>query len=180
MTVDTARAVTATFARLITASVTTSGVGTVSSQPRGISGTGGSAQFPVGFPVTLTALPPPGGRFSSWSGVCSGSTAPTCTFTPSANVSALARFDPGLGGVSVRKAGTGTGFVVSQPDQLVNCGPGCDAAYPLGTTVRLYAIPDPGSRFGSWSGACTATSTMCEVTLKEARTLIATATFLSP
>jgi RHS repeat-associated protein len=44
----------------------------------------------------------------------------------------------------------------------------CGAAYPFNTVVTLTAVPDTGSAFGGWSGACSG-SGACQVTLDQAR-----------
>jgi chitodextrinase len=73
-------------------SVTTSGTGTVTSNPAGINcGTTCSAAFASGSSVTLTATPGSGFTFNSWSGACSGSGA--CTLTMSAARSVNATFN---------------------------------------------------------------------------------------
>jgi hypothetical protein len=59
-----------------------SGSGTVTSAPAGITcGVTCGAQFDALAPITLTAAPATGSVFTSWSGVCVGTTV-TCTFTP--------------------------------------------------------------------------------------------------
>jgi hypothetical protein len=77
--------------------------------------------------------------------------------------------------LTVRKAGTGTGTVTSSPTGI-NCGTACTASYASGTSVRLTATPATGSRFSSWSGGCTGTSTTCTTTMTAAKTV--TASFL--
>lgn len=62
-------------------------------------------------------------------------------------------------GLTVNKAGTGSGTVTSNPAGL-NCGAICSATFPAGTSVTLTAIPSAGSVFTGWSnGACSGTST---------------------
>ena len=65
-------------------------------------------------------------------------------------------------GVSVKKAGTGAGTVVSGPAGI-NCGSTCVATYPAGTVVTLTAAAASGSTFTGWSGACAGTGS-CTVT----------------
>ena len=65
--------------------------------------------------------------------------------------------------LAVSKAGTGSGTVTSSP-QGIDCGATCWASFGQGSTVVLTAIPDPGSSFSGWSGACTGTGA-CSVTI---------------
>ena len=65
------------------------------------------------------------------------------------------------GMVSVTRAGSGSGAVVSDPPGI-SCGAGCSAAWPGATVVTLTATPDAGSVFAGWLGACTGTG-VCTV-----------------
>lgn len=83
---------TATF----TLSVGRSNTGTVTATPNGVDralscGSACSAKFNSGTAVTLTATPPAGKQFGSWSGACSG-TATTCSVTMSKDTSVQANF----------------------------------------------------------------------------------------
>jgi len=86
----------ATFKNQFTLSVGTSNPGTVVGTPTGNDralncGGACSAKFTDGTQVTLTAVPPAGKTFVSWSGACSG-TDPVCAVTVNANLSAKAAF----------------------------------------------------------------------------------------
>ncbi len=48
----------------------------------------------------------------------------------------------------------GPGRVVSNPAGI-NCGPDCRETVACGTVVTLTALPNPGSTFAGWMGACT-------------------------
>ena len=95
-----------------------------------------------------------------------------------------ASFGTGSGGgvptsysLTVSRAGTGTGTVISSPSGI-NCGATCSASYSSGAIVGLTATPASGSTFAGWSGACTGTGA-CSVTMSAAKT--ATANFsMSP
>ncbi len=125
-----------------------SGTGTVTSSPAGINcGADCNEIYNTGTVVTLTATPDPGSRFVAWSGD------PDCTdgsVTMNANKTCTATFNQ-IFTLSVTKAGSGTGTVTSNPTGI-NCGADCTEIYDSGTVVSLAAMPDPGSRFVSWSG----------------------------
>lgn len=62
---------------------------------------------------------------------------------------------PQLFGLSVAKAGAGSGTVTSAPTGI-NCGTDCSESYNSGTLVTLTAIPAADSTFAGWSGTgCT-------------------------
>jgi hypothetical protein len=75
-------------------------------------------------------------------------------------------------GLSVTKAGTGSGTVTSSTGGI-NCGSTCSATIASGTTVTLTATAASGSTFGGWSGSCTGTGS-CVVTMTAARAVTAT------
>lgn len=73
--------------------VSVSNSGTVTSNVGGINcGTICQATYAAGTAVTLTATPPAGKTFASWSGACSGTT-PTCMVTVNASLSVKANFN---------------------------------------------------------------------------------------
>ncbi|MEX0621213.1 MAG: hypothetical protein WD181_06485 [Solirubrobacterales bacterium] len=55
--------------------------------------------------------------------------------------------------VSVSKSGTGQGAVTSSPGGIW-CGADCSSNFAIGTSVALTAVASKGSRFSTWSGAC--------------------------
>lgn len=75
----------------------------------------------------------------------------------------------------VTGGGAGTGGVTSQQPGI-DCGTACVALYAKGATVRLTATAGSGSTFAGWQGACTGTSTTCELTLDGDRAVTATFT----
>lgn len=126
-------------------------------------------EYPSGTNVTLTATPNPGYSFGGWSGDCTGTGGCTVSMTSSKNVSVL--FIPSsLFGVSVNKAGTGSGTVTGTG---INCGTDCSESYPVGTAVTLTATADSGSYFAGWSGDCTGAGA-CIVTMDMAKNVTAT------
>jgi hypothetical protein len=55
--------------------------------------------------------------------------------------------------LTVTKSGLGSGTVVSSSGDI-NCGDACQAKYKKPTRVVLNAVPDAGSFFAGWTGAC--------------------------
>ena len=159
-----ARSVTATFAQsaptayLLSVTKTGTGSGSVTSSPTGVTcGSTCSASFSSGASVTLTAVPSTGSTFTGWSGGgCTGTG--TCTVTMSAAQTVAAAFTvtppPSTYPLSVIKNGAGAGTVVSNPGGI-DCGTTCSASFAGGAAVGLTAIPESGSTFAGWSGACT-------------------------
>ncbi len=94
VTVDQARAVTATFVAdpvVFGLSVATAGSGSVTSSPAGIScGPVCTASFVDGTSVSLSAVPAAGWSFAGWSGACVGTS--TCTVAMTAARSVTAAF----------------------------------------------------------------------------------------
>ncbi len=151
------------------------GTGTVSSAPTGIScGTDCTEPYTTNTSVTLIATPASGSKFTSWSGACTG-TATTCTLSMSAAKSVTATFDKVVTTqtLTVTKAGTGTGTVSSAPAGI-SCGTDCTEPYTTNTSVTLTATPASGSKFTSWSGACTGTATTCTLSMSAAKSVTAT------
>ncbi|HVL97633.1 MAG TPA: hypothetical protein VM266_17395 [Solirubrobacteraceae bacterium] len=76
--------------------------------------------------------------------------------------------------LTVRKAGDGSGTVVSAPAGI-DCGTDCTEEFARDTEVTLAASPEDGSRFeGFTGGGCSGTAASCTVTMSEARTVTAT------
>jgi uncharacterized repeat protein (TIGR02543 family) len=94
---------------------------------------------------------------------------------PSSVVAGLAIFGekaPGTNNLTVTKAGTGSGTVISTPPGIL-CGLVCTAPFATGSTVNLRATPNEGSVFTGWSGACTGAGT-CNVTTNGDQSVTAT------
>jgi hypothetical protein len=149
------------------------GTGTVASSPPGIScGTSCSADFASGTVVSLTAAPDSGFTFAGWSGACSGTGACSVTMDAAKSVSANFTANPGPFTLTVAKSGAGAGTVTSTPSGI-SCGTTCSASFASGTVVSLTAVPDSGSTFAGWSGACSGTGA-CSVTMDAAKSVSAT------
>ncbi|VAW86677.1 hypothetical protein MNBD_GAMMA16-1333, partial [hydrothermal vent metagenome] len=133
-----------------TLTVETSGSGTVTSEPGGIScgaaaGRDCSEPYNQGTVVTLTAAVGNGFIFSGWGGACSGTdviTKVTIDAAKSCKANFTQRFT-----LSVKKSGTGT--VTSDPSGI-SCGEDCSEPYNQGTQVTLTAEAGPGFRFVGW------------------------------
>ena len=174
VTLSAAKTVTATFDKLVTYTLTASktGSGTISSNPLGIScGTDCSEAYVTGTVVTLMATPATNYQFTGWSGACSG-TVSTCTVSLTAAKSVTANFQP-IFVLTTSKTGAGSGTITSLPGG-VNCGSDCSEAYLNNTTVTLTATAATGSKFTSWSGACSGTTTTCTVSMTAAKSVTAT------
>jgi hypothetical protein len=148
------------------------GEGKVTSSPAVIDcGATCSAEFAEGTEVTLSATAEAGSEFAGWSGACTGTGSCKVTMSEAKSVTATFEEVP-LFTLSVSKAGTGSGTVMSSPAGI-NCGGTCSAEFEEGKTVTLSATPASGSSFTGWSGACTGTAA-CNVTMSEAKSVTAT------
>ena len=90
--------------------------------------------------------------------------------TAARNVTAT--FSATLYTLTVTKAGTGTGTVISSPAGI-NCGVDCSQDYDHGTLVTLTPTPGVGQQFDGWSADCSG-SGACVVTMDQARSVTAT------
>ncbi|GJL61396.1 MAG: hypothetical protein NPIRA04_00500 [Nitrospirales bacterium] len=71
----------------------------------------------------------------------------------------------------------GSGTVTSSPSG-VNCSSGsCNTSFATGTVITLTATPASGQTFNNWSGACSGTTTSCQLTLDANQSV--TATFMT-
>jgi beta-xylosidase len=130
------------------------------------------ATYTSGATVTLTATAASGSTFSAWSGACAGTG--TCIVSMTADRTVTATFTAQVTtyGLTVTKAGTGSGTVTSSPAGI-SCGSTCNATYASGTSVTLSAAAGSGASFAGWSGACTGTGS-CVLTMTAARSVTAT------
>ncbi|MGZ4318446.1 MAG: InlB B-repeat-containing protein [Gaiellaceae bacterium] len=83
----------------------------------------------------------------------------------------------GTFGLTVSKAGNGTGRITSSPAGI-DCGEFCSHSYTAGTMVTLNATAGQNSVFSGYSGACSGMS--CTVTMSQARSVTATFTSTAP
>ncbi|QOY87706.1 InlB B-repeat-containing protein [Paludibaculum fermentans] len=124
-----------------------------------------SASLNTGTSVTLTAAAAKGVVFAGWGGACQG-TALTCTFTMNAATSVTASFKSSFT-LSVNRAGKG---VVTSAPAGIDCGGrgSCSNTFPQDAQVTLTAVPDPGSAWTGWGGACSGTALTCTVSMTKA------------
>ena len=85
-------------------------------------------------------------------------------------IQALKDAGPAQWPLTVSKAGTGSGTVISNPVGI-NCGADCSETYNNNTLVDLTANPSTGSNFAGWSGDC---STSGQVTMTANKNCTAT------
>ena len=148
-----------------------SGSGTVTSDPTGIDcGVTCSYEFLPDTLVTLTAEPETNSRFAGWSGGCSGEEE-TCQVMMETAKTISAEFVMQYD-LTVMKTGTGSGTVTSVPAGI-DCGENCTSKFDLDEVVSLTAEADAGFRFAGWSGACSGTDTLCQVTINEVKNVTA-------
>ena len=137
-----------------------------------------SASYPSGTTVTCTESPAGSSQFTGWSGgTCSGTG--SCSFSLNANTTIIANFSEGYA-LAVTLAGTGTGTVTDNLDQL-SCNAGtCSGSYTSGTSVILTASAGGNSIFAGWGGACSSTGVIaqCTVTMNSAQNV--SAAFIVP
>ncbi|MCR4279398.1 MAG: hypothetical protein NUV78_01530 [Candidatus Zambryskibacteria bacterium] len=169
---DSAKSTSANFStNNYTLSASVSGSGSVNSSPAGISNctSSCSASYAYNTAVTLTATPNAGQNFSGWSGSCSGTG--SCVVTMSTARSVTATFTTNSYGLTVSRAGNGSGSVSSSPGGI-SCGSDCSESYTYNTSVSLYPSASAGSSFSGWSGDCSGTGA-CTVSMTTARSVTA-------
>jgi hypothetical protein len=176
------RKVFANFTRLqrtVTAGTGGTGTGSVS-DPNGLGaiqdcGDSGTCSGPYdeGSAIELIATPTGHSTFTGWSGGCTNQSGP-CHLVVEGTPSVTAHFTA-QHSISVRKAGSGAGGVISDPIGL-DCGAVCVGFFTDAESVTLSAVPSGHSTFVGWSGAGCSGTGVCEVEVGEAATNV-TATF---
>ncbi len=152
------------------------GTGTVTSNLGGIScGATCAAIVNTGGSVTLTAVADASSSFTGFTGGgCSGA-GTTCIVPMNQATEVTATFALASFNLTLTKAGTGQGGVVSAPTG-VECDDNCSSdtgAYVANTVVTLFATAADDSTFTGWSNACTGTGP-CVTTMSAARAVTAT------
>lgn len=120
-----------------------------------------------------------------------GGTDTTCGGCPSVQFSNVISFTVGATtggggalptkvGLTVKKAGSGSGTVTSFPTGI-DCGGSCTQLYSRDGHVTLTPTPAAGSIFTGWDGGgCSGYSPTCEVTMNVAQTVVATFDLIQP
>jgi len=172
VTLDAAKAVTATFAAAPqTLSLTIVGTGSVASSPAGVACSAScSTSLTAGTALVLTATPGTNQVFVGWGGLCSGTG--TCSVTMDAAKAVTANFAVSTKALTLTISGTGS---VSSAPTGVACSVSCVTNATTGTAYVLTATPGTGQVFTGWSGTagCTGTGT-CSVTMDAAKAVSAT------
>ena len=201
VTMDKARAVTATFNGFAAANSLTvikdgsgSEFGRVLSTPAGIDcgASGGNRNcansFTGGQSVTLVASIPDansGTAFAGWEvylgnnavpepNMCTGAE-PTCQITMTGvAVTVRARFERGYI-LTLQNHGNGQGNIIANAGHLqtICFDTMCSQTYNFNQTVTLTANPGSGSAFRGWQGACSGFNPVCTVTMNQARLVTA-------
>jgi len=148
-----------------------------------LSADNGSAIYSSGI-ISWTGVLSPGQRANvTYAALVSADTPPGIFVTNTATISgdgardgmqASAAFWLDVYTLTVSKAGDSSGAVTSIPAGI-DCGSDCSGAFTYGTLVTLTAVPDTGSTFAGWAGACSGAGE-CAVTMTG--TLHVTATFI--
>jgi hypothetical protein len=150
--------------------VATSGSGTVTSTPAGIScGATCFANFVEGSEVELTATPQPHSSFSGWSEGCSGTGTCKVTIPGNDSTKVTATFAPITR--TVQAAVEGAGKVTATTGAISGCTAGggtCSGSYDENSEVVLNASPDAHQKFVSWSGCSSTEGSKCKLTVPAA------------
>ncbi len=152
------------------------GSGSVTSTPPGIDcGVVCTSAFAVK-PVTLAAHPDDGSVFVAWKGGgCSGTGTCSVPLRGPTAVVAVFRLTSKGKTLTIEKAGTGTGYVLSDPRRIA-CGSTCTATFDSGSKVVLIAKPAFNAIFVGWSGGGCPVSGNCTLTMDADKTVTATFT----
>lgn len=133
--------------------------------------------------VSLTAVTASGhtADFNGWGGDCSSLSA-SCTFSMTGAKSVSA----GFGGPSTtyqltgHVAGAGTGAISGAGLTCSSLAPSCSSPEAADARLTMVAVPDPGSTFDHWSGACTGSAPECTVAMTAAQSVTATFAAVTP
>lgn len=128
-----------------------------------VSSSGGT--YNEGTEVTLTATPDAEFLFVNWS---NGSTTNPLKITVNSDVELAANFEKRKYALTIQVEGEGT-----VKEEIINAGK-TTTEYTSGSTIRLTAEPNDEWVFVSWNGSVEGTENPIEITVDEAKELIAT------
>jgi hypothetical protein len=158
-----ATTVTATFVlKKYPLTVQVSGNGNVTGSGVNCASASCVSNFDSGSTITLTANPGSDSDFKSWVG-CTSTSGATCTVTSlAAATTVTATFGLKSASFNIAKNGNGAGTVTASwtGGGSLNCGTGCSASIPQGTSVTVTATPQTGSSaaiVGCATNPCTVT-----------------------
>lgn len=125
------------------------------------SGSGCSANVPVGTQLTLTAVGSAGNALRSWSGACVNRVTHECVVTVSTGMTVIAGFTPAID-VEMQLSGAGQGTVTFQPEGAPAQAPcalsaapvSCRFALPTGLSGAFRGLPTAASTFVGFTGPC--------------------------
>jgi len=121
--------------------------------------------YPYASVVKLTALPPTGTYFSSWSGDASGTNNPLRFGVTKSNQNVTAQFGTlSAGEFSLTVVEDGKGHLITAPQAT---------RYASGQVVSLTAMPEAMQEFISWSGDATGMQNPLTLTMNQSRTITA-------
>ena len=110
---------------------------------------------PCGTILSVTAVPAQNFRFIGWTAFCGGTVNPCNVFLADSFDHRVfqigARFERIRQTVTVQRSGNGT--VRTDPGGI-DCGNTCQGDFDQGSQVAFDAIPNAGTQFNGWGGAC--------------------------
>jgi len=140
-------------------------------------GTGCNVNVNANTTLTLTAIPASGsaGDFTHWQQACSTFTTTTCTLTMTGPKTVEADFAGGNTTYVLTGQVVGSGTISGGGLSCTGSGgAGCNVPQAAGAGITLTAAPSFGATFSGWSGACSGTSTICAVSMTNAKSVTAT------
>ncbi len=154
------------------------GIGSVTSNPAGISCPSGSCSMGVspGTSVTLAPLADSLSLFTGWSGGACGGTA-DCTMTVAADTKVTAAFALKEFPLNVTITGSGQGSVNSSPAGIAcSSGSSTSCSGSFSSYVNLFPTASAGSLFSGWTGCTSTAGTTCIVFMNGTKNITATFT----
>jgi len=180
LTMDAAKAVTATFALdtitfpLLVYVGSANGDTVTITPPNSSCSDDCTESYDEGTVVTLTAVINTNSIFTGWTGAMNGTNNPI-TLTMDAAKEVTAAFALDSNDLFLTIAGNGDGFVNLTPPNR-GCTADCSETYDYGEMVTLTAVSSITSTFAGWSGAINSTMNTITLTMDAAKAVAATFT----